>query len=89
MALSLSNIARMHNTANDRQNVIDAMQSKYQTSPVMYSVDGARFQEYALSILDYKCSPAHMAIGHFVTAINNGKMTIGEATEAYRKLLAK
>ena len=56
---------------------------------VMYSVNGAKFQEYALSVLDAKGSEAHRSIGHFVTAINNDKITIVEAIAQYSALLSK
>jgi hypothetical protein len=56
---------------------------------MMYSMAGASFQEWALSLLDQKGSLAHQSIGRFVTAINNGRMTIGQAEAAYMALLCK
>lgn len=55
----------------------------------MYSVAGASFQEWALRILDSKGSIAHQSIGRLVTAINTGKLTIGQAEVAYLALLSK
>jgi hypothetical protein len=55
----------------------------------MYSPAGASFQEWALRLLDAKGSTAHKSIGSFVTAINNGKMTIAQAEVAYTALLSK
>src|SRR6266850_1125493 len=51
--------------------------------PQMYTHAGASFQEWALRLLDRKGSIAHRSIGRFVMAINNGRMTIGEAKGAY------
>lgn len=55
----------------------------------MYSAAGASFQEWALRLLDHKGSIAHQSIGRLVTAINNGKLSIGQAEQAYFALLAK
>lgn len=55
----------------------------------MYSAAGASFQEWALRLLDSKGSMAHKSIGKFVTAINNGQMTIASAESAYFALLSK
>ncbi len=55
----------------------------------MYSMEGASFQEWALKLLDYRGSIAHQAIGRFVAAINNGRMTIGQAEAAYIALLGR
>ena len=57
--------------------------------PQMYSHAGASFQEWALRLLDRKGSIAHRSIGRFVIAINNGRMTIGQAEAAYMALLRK
>lgn len=56
---------------------------------VMFSAEGASFQEWALRKLDLKGSVAHQSIGKFVTAINNSKMTIGDAERAFVALLGK
>jgi hypothetical protein len=53
----------------------------------MYSMAGASFQEWALRLLDHRGSVAHRSIGRFVSAINNGRMTIGQAEAAYMALL--
>ena len=53
----------------------------------MYSAAGASFQEWALKLLDQRGSLAHQSIGRFVTAINNGRMTLGQAEAAYMALL--
>lgn len=63
--------------------------SKQNNSQVMYSETGAKFQEWAISILDSKNSIAHKSIGKFVTAINNNQMTVGAAEDAYIALLSK
>jgi hypothetical protein len=55
--------------------------------PQMYSHAGASFQEWALRLLDRKGSIAHRSIGRFVMAINNGRITIGQAEAAYMVLL--
>jgi hypothetical protein len=58
-----------------------------QNAQVMYSVDGAKFQEVALSMLDCKGSAAHKSIGQFVTAINNNQITYTQAIAQYTSLL--
>jgi hypothetical protein len=55
--------------------------------PQLYSQAGASFQEWALRLLDRKGSLAHRSIGRFVMAINNGRMSIGQAEAAYMALL--
>lgn len=55
---------------------------------VMYSVEGAQFQEYAISILDFKGSAAHKMIGSLVTAINNKQISVSEATARYQAALS-
>ncbi len=55
----------------------------------MYSVDGAKFQEYALSALDYKGSKAHQTIGSLVTSINKREISVADATSYYNSLLVK
>lgn len=59
------------------------------THVVMYSVAGASFQQWALRLLDRKGSLAHRSIGKFVTAIDNGTMTIAAAEQAYLALLKR
>lgn len=56
---------------------------------VMYSVDGANFQEYALSNLDNRGSEAHKSIGKFVTMINNNEISIEDAKIQFTALLNK
>ena len=74
---------KMNSTTSNWVNRINA------SKPVMYSVAGAKFQEYALSILDAKNSTAHKSIGSFVTAINNNQISVEQATEQYVSLLSK
>lgn len=56
-------------------------------APVMYSAEGARFQEVAISMLDAKGSEAHKSIGKLVTAINNNQITYADAMAQYVSLL--
>lgn len=62
-------------------------QVKAQSSEVMYTFDGARFQEEALSQLDYAHSFAHESIGRLVRAINNGQLDRDLAETIYVNLL--
>lgn len=55
-------------------------------APVMYSAEGAMFQEWALSNLDLKGSVAHQSIGRLVTAINNGYKSVTEAKSEFVSL---
>lgn len=55
---------------------------------VMYSVDGANFQEWALSNLDNRGSAAHKSIGTLVTAINNNNITVEAAKSQFIALLS-
>ncbi len=54
-----------------------------QTSEVMYSAEGAKFQEFAISNLDFKGSSAHKMIGGLVTDINNNRISVNEATAKF------
>ena len=54
---------------------------------VMYTVDGANFQEWALNRLDARGSIAHKAIGGLVTAINNNKIDVATAKSQFIALL--
>jgi hypothetical protein len=56
---------------------------------VMYTVEGATFQEYALSNLDFKGSVAHKSIGTLVTAINNNQITVEAAKSQFIASLVK
>ncbi len=56
---------------------------------VMYSREGAEFQEWAPSKLDAKGSEAHKAIGQLVTAINNAETTVDVAKSKFIRLLSK
>lgn len=55
---------------------------------VMYSVDGAMFQEWACNRIDFKGSPAHLSIGKLVTDINNNRLTVDAAKYAFTALLS-
>lgn len=57
------------------------------SNEVMYSVDGANFQEWALNNLDARGSNAHKAIGTLVTAINNNRVTVESAKSQFIALL--
>lgn len=59
------------------------------TSEVMYSVDGAKFQEWAINRIDAKGSAAHLSIGKLVTMINNNVITVAEAESKFTALLVK
>lgn len=69
-------------------NRLAAIEAK-KTSEVMYTAEGADFQEWALSMLDYKGSAAHKMIGSLVTAINNNVLTVKEARSQFVFALAK
>lgn len=56
---------------------------------VMYSAEGAQFQEWALNNLDSKGSAAHMMIGKLVTMINNNQISVSDAVAQYSALLVK
>lgn len=60
-----------------------------QTNDIMYSADGAYFQGWALSQLDYVHSEAHKSIGRLVRAINNGNMEVSVAKMVYVGLLTE
>jgi hypothetical protein len=49
----------------------------------MYSVEGAKFQEVAINMLDRKGSAAHLMIGALVTAINNNQISVEDATSRF------
>lgn len=68
---------------------MSTLTARLNASKQMYSVDGAKFQEYALSILDNKGSQAHQSIGALVTKINNNQITVNEAIAQYSALLSK
>jgi hypothetical protein len=59
-----------------------------QNNQSMHSTAGASFQEYALSMLDFKGSPAHKAIGGLVMAINCKRLSIEQAKAKYHSLLS-
>ena len=59
------------------------------SQPVMYSVAGAKFQEYCLAHLDNKGSEAHRAIGRLVNGINAGYVKVDVAQAIYNGLLSK
>lgn len=54
---------------------------------VMYTAEGANFQEFALSNLDFKGSVAHKSIGKFVTMINNNEISVESAKSQFIALL--
>lgn len=58
-----------------------------QNAEIMYSVEGASFQEYCISILDAKGSKAHQAIGKLVTDINNNRISVIDAKAQFVTLL--
>ena len=58
------------------------------TSEKMYSVDGAKFQEWAINRIDYKGSSAHLMIGSLVTAINNNQISVNEAETRFQAALS-
>lgn len=58
-------------------------------APVMFSAEGAKFQEVAISMLDAKGSSAHKSIGQLVTLINNSQITYADAIAQYISLLNK
>lgn len=64
-------------TLNER---IAKAQNNNNSAIKMYSVDGAKFQEYALSLVGSDKSYSGF-IGQLVTAINNDKLTVAEATK--------
>ena len=53
--------------------------SKQNSTVVMWSADGANFQEWAINNIDYKGSVAHKLIGSLVTAINNNNISVENA----------
>lgn len=66
--------------------IINERNSK-QSTEVMYSAAGAKFQEYCINRLDRKNSAAHKMIGSLVTAINNNQISVSEATSRFNAAL--
>jgi hypothetical protein len=58
---------------------LSARQSSVQSNVSMYSAEGASFQEWALSRIDFKGSVAHQSIGRLVTDINNKNISVADA----------
>jgi hypothetical protein len=59
------------------------------TAEKMYSVDGAKFQEWAINRIDFKGSAAHMIIGSLVTKINNSVVSVAQAEADFLSVLVK
>ena len=57
--------------------------NKQNSTIVMWSADGANFQEWAINNLDHKNSVAHKLIGSLVTAINNNNISVENAKQQF------